>query len=94
MRTPFILQDNCPLQRNPDQLDRSDDNDTIGTKCDNCPYIVNTDQKDTDGDGRGDVCDTDIDNDGKNQWINNQYRRTEGCEHAHNQNTNDMNFVI
>jgi hypothetical protein len=31
---------------------------------DNCPNIANSDQLDTDGDGRGDDCDKDKDNDG------------------------------
>jgi len=31
---------------------------------DNCPYLVNADQVDLDGDGYGDLCDSDIDGDG------------------------------
>lgn len=31
---------------------------------DNCPNVPNADQADSDGDGSGDVCDTDFDNDG------------------------------
>ncbi|MBS3796348.1 thrombospondin type 3 repeat-containing protein [Pseudoalteromonas sp. BDTF-M6] len=41
-----------------------DDNDTVYDDTDNCPLIANTDQADFDGDGLGDVCDPDRDNDG------------------------------
>ncbi len=63
-----------------DVCDTDDDNDTIpdqgqGTlsQCtggnnascyDNCPFNENTNQADSDGDGRGDVCDNDVDGDG------------------------------
>ncbi|KAJ0174279.1 hypothetical protein K1T71_010425 [Dendrolimus kikuchii] len=58
------LPDNCPLIPNPDQLDRDEDrNDKRGDACDNCPRRYNPGQEDVDGDGFGDVCDPDIDDD-------------------------------
>ena len=43
-------------------LDR--DADGVRDEFDNCPAAANTDQQDTDGDGIGDACDCDLDNDG------------------------------
>ncbi|ELT88470.1 hypothetical protein CAPTEDRAFT_172504 [Capitella teleta] len=68
-----IHEDNCPLVVNPGQ-ENSDERegergDSVGDECDNCPSMPNPDQNDADGDGRGDVCDPDADNDG----ILNQY---------------------
>jgi len=42
----------------------AEDGDTIGDDVDNCPDIYNKDQSDIDGDGKGDLCDDDTDNDG------------------------------
>ena len=50
---------------NPDQLDtEADGDDKRGDACDNCPFSPNLDQEDADGDGKGDICDPDMDNDG------------------------------
>lgn len=64
-----LFQDNCPLVVNPGQ-ENSDERegergDSVGDECDNCPSMPNPDQNDADGDGRGDVCDPDADNDGQ-----------------------------
>ena len=40
------------------------DGDGVPDSSDNCPTTPNADQKDTDGDGKGDACDTDKDGDG------------------------------
>jgi MYXO-CTERM domain-containing protein len=62
-------KDNCPKNKNADQLDTDgdgkgdacdtdDDGDGVADTEDNCPLDENADQLDTDGDGTGDVCDS------------------------------------
>jgi hypothetical protein len=40
------------------------DNDGVADVQDNCTLVSNTDQRDTNGDGYGNICDADLDNDG------------------------------
>ena len=56
------INDNCPQNGNPAQLD--DDLDGRGNACDNCPAVPNTEQSDFDADSIGDACDTCTDTDG------------------------------
>ncbi len=55
----LIIQ-SCVLEEDPPD----DDGDGIENSVDICPSMANSDQADTDGDGIGDACETDIDNDG------------------------------
>ena len=49
---------------NADCLGTTDsDSDGILDSCDNCILAANADQRDTDGDGYGNICDTDLNND-------------------------------
>jgi MYXO-CTERM domain-containing protein len=69
------INDNCPLQANPQQLnsdpnlfgdacDEDIDLDNVLDSKDNCIGDHNPEQADLDGDGRGDICDNDDDQDG------------------------------
>jgi len=49
-----------------DLLQRDADGDGVENSDDNCPYEANPDQRDTNGDGHGNRCDADVDNDG---WV-------------------------
>ncbi|WP_375743084.1 amidohydrolase family protein [Corallococcus interemptor] len=53
--------DPCPLEAGTTACQafrgEDDDHDGVPTWKDNCPFVANADQKDTDGDGKGDVCD-------------------------------------
>ncbi|QAT82371.1 metal dependent amidohydrolase [Corallococcus coralloides] len=53
--------DPCPLEAGTTACQafrgEDDDHDGVATWMDNCPFVANADQKDSDGDGKGDLCD-------------------------------------
>jgi thrombospondin 2/3/4/5 len=51
-------------------LDTDYDRDGVYNAVDLCPYHYDPHQRDFDGDGRGDVCDDDIDGDGVTNTVN------------------------
>ena len=51
--------------RTPFSIDNALDNDEVQDPVDNCPEAWNRSQLDSDGDGRGNRCDADFDNDGE-----------------------------
>ena len=56
------------------------DEDTVPDVIDNCPVDANQDQANLDGDAAGDVCDTDIDNDGLSNGIDSEPLNNRVCQ--------------
>jgi cysteine-rich repeat protein len=85
-------QDNCPDQRNPQQLDHETGadgrpiGDGIGDACDVCPDVIDADQLDADGDGIGDACETHVCGDGRQEGTeecdDGNLARGDGCSPA------------
>jgi subtilisin family serine protease len=70
---------------NPDLIDY--DGDGIVRKYDNCNLVSNSDQKDTDGDGRGDACESDSDKDGIEDY--NANNKGDNCPTTSNRDQKD-----
>ena len=62
-------------------------NDPAGTPWDNCRTIRNTNQADNDGDGIGDICDWDSDNDGVSDFL--ASHPNDNCRWLFNPSQND-----
>ncbi len=62
---PLVPDAGAPPKPDAATDEKSDpDRDWVTSDNDNCPHDPNADQKDTDLDGKGDVCDDDLDGDG------------------------------
>ena len=65
------------------------DGDTLKDFLDNCSTLPNTDQRDTDGDGYGNLCDGDLNNDGSTNTLDlNLYKQ------AHRTSPGDANYDV
>ena len=81
--------DNCPNIPNQDQA--NGDNDKYGDACDLCPNVAD-DEHDTDGDGKADACDEDIDGDGFTNALNcipSSCNGNDNCPYHSNSNQKD-----
>jgi hypothetical protein len=64
--TNFAINNNpVEMSAMPITVDADSDNDGIPDSLDNCYLTANPGQQDTDGDGYGNMCDADLNNDGK-----------------------------
>ena len=61
----------CSIFKHFEPLNTDLDGDLVGDVCDNCGGTTNTDQLNADHDSFGDVCDSDIDNDGLDNSLDN-----------------------
>jgi hypothetical protein len=67
--------------------DADTDGDGVADSVDNCTAVANADQRDSDGDGYGNLCDGDLDNDGETNTLDlNLYRQ------AHRSRAGDPNY--